>query len=299
VDPVEPTDPVVPVHPTDPSHDVDIAPMDPIVPAEPIVDPDKDKDADKDKDTDKEEDTDTGKDSHTQRVIEVNRVITKGSKINVNIIKRSKGSKVKYESSNKKVATITKSNGIITAKSEGTATINVTSVDKGVTTIYKINITVTNKQGSKDILDTDRNVYLGGNIVLNKEFKNVKYVVKDSKVISIGNSGRITPKKVGATKIKVTETEDQLQFVYTQKVNVKKPYIKFTKAVKTLKKGQTFNFNAKSYDSVPDELEWYSLNDSIVQIDYKTGVVKALKKGHTTIVVTCGTSVKSYVIAVK
>jgi len=82
-------------------------------------------------------------------------------------------------------------------------------------------------------------------------------------------------------------------------LTVKKPYIKFTRSIKTVKVSKKFDFDAKSYDSVSDELEWFSTNTDVATIDYETGLLKAHKKGTTTVVVTCGKSIKTLKLVVK
>ena len=230
-------------------------------------------------------------------VIEVERTITKGSKFNINIINGTKNSKVTYTSDNSKLATVNKK-GKVNAKKAGKAIITVTSIDKGITTIYKITLKITDAQGNKYRLDTDRSVYLNGLIKLNVEAKDVKYNIKNKKLFKVAKNGLITPKKTGKTTVKVTETTDQLQFKYTVKIEVKKPSIKITKSTNSLKVGKIFDFDVKCYGSKTEKPQWFSSNTSVGKID-KNGLFKGLKKGKTTIVITYGNTVKLIDLKVK
>ena len=159
-------------------------------------------------------------------------VIKKGHWMNVRIRlnfspKSSKTTKLIYKTSNKKVATVSKT-GILRAKKNGTVTITVIAKNnkkaKATTTITvgKVVKSLKFKEGTK------KTVYVGTKFTLHPKYspksastKAVTWKSSNKKVATVSSKGKVTAKKAGYAKITAT-SKDAGKKKATFKVTVKK-----------------------------------------------------------------------------
>ena len=134
-------------------------------------------------------------------------------------IKAKSNAKIKYKSSNKKVATVT-SKGVIKGKKVGKTTITLTS--GGVT--KKIKVTVRKPgmeiQGEKSV-KRGKTIKLKANRYFTGSASKVKWSVNNKKVAKISSSGKLTGKKRGTVKVKATTKYKGKTYTTTFKVKVK------------------------------------------------------------------------------
>lgn len=119
--------------------------------------------------------------------------------------KATKGAKLSYKTSNKKIATVS-SKGVITGKKAGTVKITITAkkskyktVKKTITVkVYRQNQKIT---ASNVKLTTGQRKNLGA-----KARTRLSYKSSNPKVVTVDKKGNLTAKKTGTAKIKVTAT---------------------------------------------------------------------------------------------
>ena len=109
-----------------------------------------------------------------------------------------------WSSSNTAVCTV--SNGIITAKSAGTANITLTDGDKSAQ--CKVTVKAKEINVTLDITESNKTVYVGDSFMLTYKYtgnKTLTWSSSDSSVATVDNNGNVTAKKAGTTTIKVTD----------------------------------------------------------------------------------------------
>lgn len=125
-----------------------------------------------------------------------------------------------------------------------------------------------------------KNMYLKQTANLKYSFKNtydhsVTFTSSNTKAAKISKNGKITALKKGTTTITVSNSETKTSF----KLTVKKPSLNITK--RTVKKGNTFKLKVKGGVG---KAKFKSKSKKTASVS-KKGVVKAKKKGSTTITV--------------
>ena len=185
-------------------------------------------------------------------------------------LKNAKASKVKWSSSNKKIAVVSK--GKVTAKKVGKAT--VTAKYKGKS--YKCKVTVKAKVVKKGTFSVYKNesITLQLKSSLGTVLKVKSWKSSNKAVASVTSKGVVKGKKVGSTTITATNT---LGDQYKATVKVKDPYLALKKYIK--KNGElgsegeysihsSYNYGGTNYDAYinyypsEDSFEFYTENAS-------------------------------------
>ncbi len=142
----------------------------------------------------------------------------------------TKGCKIQCESSNKKIATISKKGLVKSKKKKGKATL-IINVTKGEMKVqYIINVHVRKRVPKNYSLIKFKTSYQGPsvalykNIPIKKSFKvtlkhiadgaKLKFVSSNKKVATVNNKGKIKPKKVGKSLITITAVEEGVTYKY-------------------------------------------------------------------------------------
>ena len=209
--------------------------------------------------------------------------------------------KVTWKSSDKKVATVS-SDGTVTAKKEGTATITakVSGMKKGGSVKKKIKITVTdpNKPTGISISSPSKTVEIGETLQLSTTLKpktaqsDVSWKSSNTKIAKVSKKGLVTPVKVGKVTITATAAKKSPKgktVSATIKLTVKKSSAPESISVGTSKKsmyvGDKWSLDYKIKPSGAKASLTFSSSDESVATVSKKGVINALKKGTTTITV--------------
>ncbi|MDE6023845.1 MAG: leucine-rich repeat protein [Lachnospiraceae bacterium] len=194
-----------------------------------------------------------------------------------------------WKTSNAKVAAV--SNGKITAKGAGTATITATAVG-GKTATCKVTV----KAGATSIKLKDKSVTLGvketyklkATIAPSTVTIGCTWGVANTKVATVSKSGKVTAKKVGTTTVTVKTANGKKA---TCKIVVKKAptTVKLNKQTLKLNKGKSYTLAPKLSKYVAANaanVKWATSNSKVVSIKkLSSGKCKitAKKKGTATI----------------
>ena len=210
---------------------------------------------------------------------------------------------VAWKSSNEKVATVT--DGVVTAKAAGTATITAALGSRSATYTVTVKAAETsNKTPNKTpevvkttgITATVGQVYVGKKAAIKVTKENVtgtaKFKTSNKKVATVNAKGVVTGKKAGTAKI--TVTVGKYKKVLT--VKVKKPSFKLAKSSAKIKKGKTTTIKVKA---APVSKVTYKSSTKKVATVTKKGVVKGKKKGTATITVKCNGITRKFKVTVK
>jgi len=190
-------------------------------------------------------------------------------------------SNAKYVSSKKAIATVD-SNGKITAKKAGTATITVSA--NGV----KQTCTITVKNPSIKLMESNLIIFENNSYKLSATAypaKTMKWKTSSSKIATVDQNGIIIGKKAGEAKITVSFGKVSK----TCKVTVLKNNYTLNKKSKTLMKGSSIKLYMNNIDSEANGYTTYSVvessGDNIVSLTNENNIctVKGLKKGKVTI----------------
>ena len=212
---------------------------------------------------------------------------------------------VTWTTSNEEVATV--ANGVITAKSKGTAIIRVTTEDGGK--VASCNITVEENEEEPEIIEvtgvqldkTEATIKVGETTTLratvkpeNATNKNVTWNSLDEEVATIEN-GVVTGKKEGKTTVTV-ETDDgnhiancNIEVIKStsEPTKVDVTGVTLNKKTFSLEVGDTGNLVAtiEPKNATQKQVKWESSNEKIATIT-ENGIIKAISEGKTTIKVT-------------
>ena len=204
-----------------------------------------------------------------------------------------------WTSSNTSVATVI--NGVVTARSVGTAVITVRTNDGGKTATCRVNVTAptpsTVKVTGVSLSKTSMNLYVGNTSSLvatvspsNATNKNISWSSSNTSVASVSN-GVVTARGIGSAVITVTTSDGAKKancLVYVTKAEV--PTVKVTgvtlsKSSLSLNTGGTYSLVATITPSnaTNKNITWTSSNNSIATVS--NGVVTAKSAGTATITV--------------
>ena len=201
-------------------------------------------------------------------------------------VKTNASGKVTWKSSNTGVATVT--NGVVTGKKAGTATI--TASISGKTATYKVTV---KDRGISARVDQ---VYVGKKATVKVTAYGVsgtaKFKSSNTKVATVNSKGVITGKKAGTTKITVTVGKYHKDLT----VKVKKPSFSLVKSSANLKKGKKVTIKVKAAPA--SKVTYKSSNTKVATVNSK-GVVTAKKKGTAKITVKCNGITKTFKVTVK
>ena len=130
-----------------------------------------------------------------------NKKVYAGKSIKINV-KATKGAKLSYKTSNKKIATVN-SKGVITGKSAGTVKITITAKKSKYKTVKKI-ITVKVVRQNQKIYASNLNLTTGQRKNLGAKAKTgLTYKSSNSKVASVDKKGNLRALKSGTVKITI------------------------------------------------------------------------------------------------
>ncbi|MBO4946523.1 MAG: Ig-like domain-containing protein [Lachnospiraceae bacterium] len=203
---------------------------------------------------------------------------------------------IKWTTSNKNVATVS-TDGVVTAKAAGTATITATAADdSGVKATCKITVTNPVVKVTKVTLNkTTASVVKGKTLTLtatvtptNATNKNVTWKSSNTKIATVDGNGKVTAVAAGTATITCTAKADKSKSA-TCKITVTNPAVKVTKLRmnKTsvdLLKGKTVQLKVTVTPSnaTNKAVTWTSSNKRIATVT-SNGLVKAVRTGTVTI----------------
>ena len=207
---------------------------------------------------------------------------------------------VTWKSSNPSVATV--SNGKVTGKGEGTATITATT-SNGLTAEATIEVKVVNPTGVT--LDkTSASLDLGDTVTFtatvspeDASFKDVTWTSSDPSVATV-SAGKVTAKEEGTTTI-TASTSNGIKATATVTVKatgVKVESVTLSKQSVSLEIGETAQVNAtiEPSDASPKyaKLTWTSSDPSVVTVSSE-GLITGVKAGNATITATTASGISA------
>ena len=148
-----------------------------------------------------------------------NKNVYVGSSAKLNV-KATKGTKLSYKTSNKKIATID-NKGNIKGRKAGTAKITITAKKSKYKTVKKTITVKVVKQNQKITASNVSIYYKKGRYLGAKAKTGLTYKSSNSSVVSVNSKGYIVGKKVGTAKIYITAKESSVYKKTTKTVVVK------------------------------------------------------------------------------
>ena len=200
---------------------------------------------------------------------------------------------VTWTSSNTSVATVS-SNGLVTAKGRGTATITATTTD-GSNLSASCTITVDQLATGISLSQTTANINKGETLQLtatvtpsNANNKTVTWTSSNTTIATVSNTGLVTAKAVGNATITAT-TADGSSLSASCQVTVNQPAtgISINKTSATINNGETLQLTATVSPSNASNksVTWTSSNTSVATVN-SNGLVTAKGRGSATITAT-------------
>ncbi len=116
----------------------------------------------------------------------------------------------------------------------------------------------------------------------------ITYSSSNTKVASVSTDGKVRAIKVGKTVATTTITINGYIRSFRTTITVKKAYIKLTKKISTLSKGNTYTLEAIGYGVDTKKISWTTTEESIIVIDKKTGKAIARSAGIDYVVAKVG-----------
>lgn len=181
-------------------------------------------------------------------------------------------------------------------------------IDNGETLKKEMDkITVTSKKTLYTGGTIDKSVILTTN--LPKELKTmlangscnqrVTYKSSNPKVANVLSKGKVRALKEGKTTITTTVTMNGVARSFKTTITVKKAYIKLNISKGSLKKGQSFTYQAVGYGVDTSKIIWSTTEKSIVIIDKATGKAKAKSAGTDYVIAKVGSVFTKLKVTVK
>ncbi|MGM9713182.1 MAG: Ig domain-containing protein [Prevotella sp.] len=201
---------------------------------------------------------------------------------------------VTWSSSNTYVATV--SNGLVSAKSAGTATITCRAADgSGKSASCSVSVEASKVYVSNIALNkTSDNLYVGDGIQLyasvspsSATVKSVSWASNNTSVATVTDGGYVTARSVGNATIVCTAKDGsgtKATCYITVKEKVRPSSITLNKTSDVLTEGQTLQLAATvtPYDAADKSVTWRSDNDAVATVDSK-GFVTAKSAGKANI----------------
>lgn len=201
--------------------------------------------------------------------------------------------KLTYQSSNKKVVTVS-SSGKLTAKGKGTATITVTGADSKIK--VKVKITVKEIAVTKvKITTASKSIYVGAKLQLKAKVtpsdatkKTVTWKSSDTSVATVNKSGKVTAKKAGKCTITATAGGKKATYQLTVKV-IPVSSVTLNRSSLSMTEGNkaTLTATVKPSNAGNKKVTYKSSNTSVATVDSK-GNVTAKSAGKAVITATAG-----------
>ena len=186
------------------------------------------------------------------------------------------GRSLTYSSSNKSVATVSKT-GAITGKSIGTATITIRTSDRKETAKVKVYVRGVRISLSSLTLPYKGQRYTIG--VTNNTGKKLIYTSSNKKVATISSSGKVKAVGMGTCTITVKTSDG----IYRDSLKLSVGRIQLKKSTYQLKIGKKLS-NVVKQNTTGYKLVYSSSNKKVATVS-SNGVIKAKKKGTTYITV--------------
>lgn len=215
--------------------------------------------------------------------------IVKGKTFNVNA-NATDGSKLKYKSSNSRVATVS-SDGKIKGTSKGNAIITI-SLENNPSIKEEIVVNVVNKE--KDLKNFEKynteKLGLKNNsitieeednyVIKTKDIKDIKYYSTNQNVASVSSDGVITAQKQGTCKVYITssDTSDYITVKVNKKTVPEKVIIAQKSLDLTVGKTEKLDVEVLPKNAKNKDVIYSSTNSNIVSIS-DDGVVTAMQVG--------------------
>ncbi len=204
------------------------------------------------------------------------------------VLPTGKNSAVKYQSNSYKVAV--DGNGLVTARSEGSATVTVvSSANSNVKTVVKVRVVHRDKPESLSIISASSVVEKGKSMQLfvsaypADSCTEVRWSSSNTSVVRVDSNGKVTARKGGTALITaVCKCNSKVKASYT--VTVSDPLsptsVQLNAAMITMEVGETRKMTAAITPSsgVKTGLSWSTSNSSIARVN-SSGVITARKAG--------------------
>lgn len=127
----------------------------------------------------------------------------------------------------------------------------------------------------------------------------VSYASDNENVLTVDENGTITAKKAGSATITATLSIDGQTKAFTQKIKVKKAYLKFSSKKTSLKVKKSAVFKVKGYGLKASKIKWTSSKPGVLSVNAKTGKVTAKKAGKAKITAAYKNAKVSVTVTVK
>ena len=196
---------------------------------------------------------------------------------------KSGGQTVTWSSSNTSVAAVD-SNGKVTGKGAGTATITAKFTYAGTT--YSATCAVTVEKPSISFSPTSKSVYVSDSFTINATVKpsgqNITWSSSNTSVATVDSSGKVTAKGTGSATITSKLTYNGSTYSATCSVNVQgKPEITLNKSSLSLYIGDTSTLTA-IVTPANSSVSWSSSKTSVATVS-SNGKITAISNGTATI----------------
>ena len=195
-----------------------------------------------------------------------------------------------WDTSDREVAYVNDS-GLVTAIDEGSAIITAWDLYSDLSARVLIEVVAPQPDSITITKGKSATLYVGSKLSLKTKLdpSNAKakltWISSNSKVATVSQSGKVTPKKAGTTKITVKTDNNKKAAITIKIVDAKSVKLKEGRKA-TLKAGKKLTLHAVvSPSKVKTKLTWMSSNDKVATVSSK-GVVTAKKPGTAKITVT-------------
>lgn len=172
-----------------------------------------------------------------------------------------------------------------------TAVMAIILVFPGIVPGTKASVSAAEEIKTPDITETTKTLYVGYENYkirfqnLNKT-ATVTYQSDSPKVATVSGKGVVKALSRGTAGIKVTIKQNNKTYASKLTVTVESPYIVISDLKFTLEKGESYLFQGTAYGIKGAAFTWTSSDPKVASVNKKTGEVKGLSVGTTTITVT-------------
>jgi hypothetical protein len=130
-------------------------------------------------------------------------------------------------------------------------------------------------------------------------YPTLTYTSANPKIAYVTETGKIRASKAGKATITTTVTVGEATKVLTTTITVKKAYIKLAEGKSSLKKEESFTYQAVGYGITADKISWSTVKRSVVVINKKTGKATAKSTGTDYVAAKYGSIQKIIKVTVK